>query len=213
MANSDRGNPGQFSTPEPNKNTARANEAAAAVAGSGMTPTSTPTPTSAAASTGTLQLTKSDLLELIRESRRPSAEDEAKADALRTHEKKRRARRLLIVKAEQDAAINRRKLCRHMKPNGELAVGGQPFSNGRVIKICLRCQAVIRSYWSPEIARGMAMAKRMEALGITDADMELEIKREMDFTGVGNPSMDDVNDFGQEFPRGVHLPDLTTDAH
>jgi hypothetical protein len=154
-------------------------------------------------------LSKSDLIDIIREAKRPSPDVEAREDKERKRLEDRRQRRLRIAKAETQARINRQKMCRHRKPNGEETVGGQPFSDGRVRMFCLRCQVVLREYWAPEVAQGMAIAKKAATLGITDKD----IMEAADFRGEGELKFDEPDDFALAFPRGTMQPDLTTEHH
>jgi hypothetical protein len=150
-------------------------------------------------------LTKDALIELLREARRdPDLEAKVNAEARRVAI--RRDQMIQIAKADEAAKKARQASCAHRKPNGEETSGGQEFSDGRVRIFCLRCQKTLRSYWSPEFAKGMALARKMEELGVTEEDLNAAMEME----GEGDPRRDQPDDFSLSVPRGVHKPSLTT---
>lgn len=153
----------------------------------------------------TIMLTRDALIELIREARRdPALEQKLQAEADRVQ--RRRVQMVRIAKADEASRIARQAACRHRKPNNEETSGGQTFSDGRVRIFCLRCQKVLREYWAPEVAQGMAIAKKMDELGLTEDD----IKAAMEFKGEGDPAFDAQDDFALSVPRGVGRASLTT---
>jgi hypothetical protein len=154
-----------------------------------------------------MQLSKADLIEIIRESRRDPAK-EAKDQAEADRQNSRRAQMVKIARADEKARKSRESQCQHKKPNGEETSGGQEFSDGRVRIFCLRCQKVLREYWAPAVAQGMAIAAKMGALGVTDED----IRKFMDFKGEGDPNKDVADDFALGMPKGNFAPDLTTES-
>lgn len=151
-----------------------------------------------------ISLSKQDLLDLIREGRR-DPQMEAKIDAEAKRVDIRRRQMVALAKRDEEAKVARQALCQHRKPNGEETSGGQPFSDGIFRVICTRCQKILRSYWTPEIAQGMAIKEKMDALGLTDND----VKKHMAVDGEDNP-LDQSDDFALGMPRGVHSPSLTT---
>lgn len=152
-----------------------------------------------------ISLSKQDLLDIIREARHdPNVEAKLETEARRVDIRRRQM--VALAKRDEEAKVARQALCRHRKPNGEETAGGQEFSDGRYRVICTRCQKILRSYWSPQIAQGMAIKERMDTLGITDDD----VKRHMAVDGEGNPLSDTPDDFALGMPRGVHSPSLTT---
>lgn len=155
-------------------------------------------------------LTHQQLIELMRESRiDPRREEELKAEGIRVAN--RRAQMVKIARADENAKASRQKMCQHRKPNGEETSGGQEFSDGRVRIFCLRCQKVLREYWSPSVAQGMALAAKMGKLGIT----EDELLEAMEFKGEGHSSSDTADDFALGHPRRNQqmVNSLTTDNH
>lgn len=152
-------------------------------------------------------LTKDALIELIREARRdPGKEAEIEAEAKRVLA--RRQQMVALAAQDERAKKLRQERCGHRKPNGEPTIGGQEFSDGRVRMFCLRCQVILREYWSPEVAKGMAIQQKMSELGITDDD----VRQAMEVKGEGDPAADAPDDFALAVPRGVHRPSLTTES-
>ncbi len=165
-----------------------------------------PESTSTSAAPVFMTLTREALLELLREARvDPRREAELEAEGLRVAA--RRTQMVQIARADEASRQARQAACQHRKPNGEETMGGQEFSDGRVRIFCLRCQKVLRSYWSPTVAQGMAIQSRMTELGLTEQD----IRDHMDFQGIGNPTADLHDDFALGTPRGAFSPDLTTE--
>ena len=153
-----------------------------------------------------LTLTREGLVDLLREVRRDPVRD-AKDAAETQRIKVRRDQMVRIARQDEASKKARQDNCTHRKPNGEEASGGQEFSDGRVRRFCLRCQKILREYWAPSVAQGMAIQSKMEQLGITDDD----VRAHMDFRGVGDAAQDQPDDFALAFPRGVMNPDLTTE--
>lgn len=151
-------------------------------------------------------LTKDALIELIREARRdPAREAEVEKEAARIQ--RRRDQMLNIARHDEKAKAARQSMCGHRKPNGEETSGGQEFSDGKVRIFCLRCQKVLRTYWSPEVARGMAIERKMAELGITDDD----VKQAMEIEGDGYND-DDLNPDPFAMPRGAGRAVVTTET-
>src|SRR6516162_7827228 len=73
-----------------------------------------------------MQLSKADLIEIIRESRRDPAK-EAKDQAEADRQNSRRAQMVKIARADEKARKSRESQCQHKKPNGEETSGGQEF--------------------------------------------------------------------------------------
>lgn len=144
-------------------------------------------------------LTKDALIELLREARRNPAE-EARIEAEAARINQRRKQMVQLASQEMKARETAQARCAHRKPNGEECSGGQEYSDGRVRIICLRCQKTLREYWAPGVAQGMALAAKMEELGIS----EEELQRRMQGHDVRSA------DIGL-MPGGVQFESLTTD--
>lgn len=150
-----------------------------------------------------IMLTKETLVELVREMRRPDPEHEEKLRLEADLKKKRMLRKIRIVKAEEEAKRQREARCGHRKPNGEPSTGYANYSNGRVQEMCLRCQKIIREFWQPEVAQGMALQKKLEKLGVSREELD-NIDLSPDDLAVG---------VGAELTREPWAADLTTEHH
>lgn len=103
-------------------------------------------------------LTKQDFQDIITgaataaaiAARAPSAEEEAEKAAERDRRKRRAALMQALVRTQKASELKRRQMCRHKKPDGEEASGGQAFSDGMNRKICLRCQELMVEEPTPE---------------------------------------------------------------
>lgn len=148
-----------------------------------------------------ISITKEDLVELVREMRRPDPEHEEKLRKEAEFRKQRALRRVRIAKADEEAKKRREAMCAHRKPNGQPSTGFSEYSNGRVQEMCLRCQKVIREFWKPEVAQGMALQKKLEQFGVTRQEWD-EAQAGLEPVGVGT-----------ELSREPWQQDLTTDHH
>ena len=95
------------------------------------------------------------LATMIREMKKPTEIEQAKLDE---------DARFIAVKREEMVRIGREEeaqrkatqdACTHKKPNGQWAVGGQRFGDGKVRELCLRCQKWLNVYTpAPESLAG-----------------------------------------------------------
>lgn len=79
----------------------------------------------------------------VKAGNQPSAEEAAKAAAEKARIEQRRQVMIRLAQTEEREKERRQSRCSHKKPDGEWCVGGQAMSNGREVKICLRCQKTI----------------------------------------------------------------------
>lgn len=159
-------------------------------------------------SSAMVSLTRDDLIAIIREARRdPDKEHAVEAEAKRLSE--RRNQMVQIAKADERAKQQRQARCQHKKPNNEESSGGQEFSDGRVRIFCLRCQKTLRSYWSPQVAQGIALQRKLDTLGVTEDDLREAM--EVDGDGVVNSLDLNPPDTGVHVSRSTQPSVMTED--
>lgn len=102
-----------------------------------------------------LNLTKQDLQDLltaaVRAGTLPSEEELAAIEAEKSRVERRRKLVRILVARDREAKAKRQAACRHRKPDGEETIGGQPFSDGMIRHICLRCQKIMYEAPTPEL--------------------------------------------------------------
>lgn len=89
-------------------------------------------------------LSKDDLQDLIinvvREARKPTPEEQKKLDEEKALAQKRREEMVELAKAEEEGRRNLQDRCPHKKQNGESRIVGQIHSDGFIHPLCQWCQ-------------------------------------------------------------------------
>lgn len=88
---------------------------------------------------------------IVTELKKPTADEQAKIDKDKADIERRRNEMIRIGKEEEEMKARTQAACNHLKPNGQMAVGGQRYSDGKVKEFCLRCQKTVREY-TPDAA-------------------------------------------------------------
>ncbi len=121
----------------------------------------------------------------ITAARAPSPEEAATQEETKKRLAHRRMTMLRLVETEQKSILRRQALCSHRKPDGEVAMGGQPMANGRMYKICLRCQKVLVDEPTQEMTLAVNELQRQANEGkmtisrdgkVTVADVEMQVR-------------------------------------
>lgn len=131
-------------------------------------------------SQGLTELTEEGLARVmaaaIAASRQPTAEEAKKQAEEKARLEQRRLTMVRLTHVEERQKQLRMDRCDHKKPDGEWAVGGQAMSNGREVKICLRCQKVIMNEPTQEMTMAQAELQRLAdqgKLSIKDGKVEI----------------------------------------
>lgn len=112
----------------------------------------------------TANLTQQDLERLMtvamQAARAPSPEEQEEKNSERERQKQRRETMRRLIDTERRSIARRQELCRHRKPDGELCIGGQDFSDGHHRKFCLRCGKTIVDEPTPEMVIAQSELQR-----------------------------------------------------
>lgn len=154
-----------------------------------------------------ISLSPDDLVRIIREARiDPKAEAKEKAEAERLMV--RRSQMVALAKRDMEARANRQRICGHRKPDGQESSAQQEYSDGIIRVMCLRCQKILRTHWNPAVYQGMAIQAKMQALGITEDELQELLTKRADGTEPPPPP----DDFALGMPRSVSPAVVTTET-